>query len=480
MNEAILGSAQDARYSCTGCSSAMQINSKLVRDQPLACGKCGNTFHKKCTNKRDARGNNWQKTPWFCPSCILSPHPSLETITSQKRKAVSDTALAAKRPTPQLEDNAIIDVTSVQHAGALNPSAAAFQPLQILVSNPAPATNLTPNIRYPNNSIRQKTSNLATADQEKEFQKTALDSFRSTIATQQTDINRLKECMDVRNKQIMQLERQVSHASSLIASPTSESHPSLNSTPGSPILLPELQESLKSIHLKLDLLSKTASSPVNNININNGGDSWKPVAVSSFNQSVQADLPCVVGESNRESTTAEQNHPESFHDPNSCPLPSANTDVNLNSPSEEAQEIILTCTVCEKVLGTSQLLDDHMEAEHRQHISETLKCDYCEITPKTQAALSDHIESSHTDNGPYDCDKCGACFTSLFHLNKHTEADHAPKPLQCSLCNYECNSVSHLNYHSASSHGLNPSSTPVSTSSLPTSSPPTTNPAKTL
>ena len=51
MNEAILASAHGTSHSCTGCSSIIQSNSKLVRDQPMTCGRCGNPFHKRCTNK---------------------------------------------------------------------------------------------------------------------------------------------------------------------------------------------------------------------------------------------------------------------------------------------------------------------------------------------------------------------------------------------------------------------------------------------
>ena len=71
--------------------------------------------------------------------------------------------------------------------------------------------------RFPTNAIRQRGLNVTVTDPEKDFQKVALDSCRSTIVTQEAELRTLKESLDVRNKKIIQLEGQISHAARHIA-----------------------------------------------------------------------------------------------------------------------------------------------------------------------------------------------------------------------------------------------------------------------
>ena len=85
---------------------------------------------------------------------------------------------------------------------------------------PLPQTILAPTYqqqKFPNNSIRQRKSNIATLDPEIEFQKATIDACRSTIAQQEAELKRLNECLDLRNKKVMQLESQVGIARSYIS-----------------------------------------------------------------------------------------------------------------------------------------------------------------------------------------------------------------------------------------------------------------------
>ena len=75
-----------------------------------------------------------------------------------------------------------------------------------------------PTIRFPNNSIRQKSSNINLSNPEIEFQKTALNACRSTIAQLEAEKKRLNETLSIRNRRIMQLEEQIGHASDYVAS----------------------------------------------------------------------------------------------------------------------------------------------------------------------------------------------------------------------------------------------------------------------
>ena len=72
--------------------------------------------------------------------------------------------------------------------------------------------------RFPTTSTRQRSSNVNVTDAEAEFNKTALNSCRSTITQQEAELKRLNECLVIRNKRILQLELQIGHASDVISS----------------------------------------------------------------------------------------------------------------------------------------------------------------------------------------------------------------------------------------------------------------------
>ena len=113
--------------------------------------------------------------------------------------------------------------------------------------------------RFPSTATRQRSSNINTTDPELEFQKTALSSCRSTISQQQAELKRLNECLDVRNKRIMNLESQVGHASDIISD-----RATTNDIPND--RLQSLSEKVEEIFRKFDKLEN--SHPVNNIVIN--------------------------------------------------------------------------------------------------------------------------------------------------------------------------------------------------------------------
>ena len=113
---------------------------------------------------------------------------------------------------------------------------------------------------YPSTNTRQRSSNINETNPETEFQRTALNTLRSTVSQQEVEIKRLNECLEVRNKRIMNLEAQVGHASDLFADRN-------NTTTRPPEHeLKALAEKVDSIVLKLEKLQ--TSQPSNNIVIN--------------------------------------------------------------------------------------------------------------------------------------------------------------------------------------------------------------------
>ena len=65
-----------AFHVCRTCNKV--VNKK---DPNIQCSKCIYFFHKKCTNKKDARGN-WKPSLWSCQICspIERTNPSIQTL----------------------------------------------------------------------------------------------------------------------------------------------------------------------------------------------------------------------------------------------------------------------------------------------------------------------------------------------------------------------------------------------------------------
>ena len=99
-------------------------------------------------------------------------------------------------------------------------------------------------------------------DPEKEFLKTSLDACRSTLLQQETEIKKLKESLDIRNKRIMQLEEQIDFSATLISDRPSNAN---EGRPG-----PSLSTQDNLLHSLLEKLIDASCNAVKNININTG------------------------------------------------------------------------------------------------------------------------------------------------------------------------------------------------------------------
>ena len=146
---------------------------------------------------------------------MTAPPPSSDRPGAQSEDTAIVDTLAwepAREPTTADVTDMDQDITDNIENGSLNPSATEFLPNNYLDT---PASPQGP--KFPNNSSRQRGSNVLLTDPEKEFQKTALDVCRSTIIQQETELKRLNESLNIRNKKIMQLENQIEHAANYMA-----------------------------------------------------------------------------------------------------------------------------------------------------------------------------------------------------------------------------------------------------------------------
>ena len=204
---------------CSGCDRRLNPDAKQPKDQALSCQKCGNSFHKKCTDRIQMRAN-WQRDPWFCQPCVRGI--SFPSATTNTPSAVSNFPAGA-RSVLQIEDDAIIEVSegaatdSTENTTArLNPRAIEYYPesapTQSAAGNtpplltehiqptpPNPSLIQVNRLPAPSNSTRQRSSNVNTNDPEREFLQTSVDSCRSTIVQQETELKKLKESAIIQN-----------------------------------------------------------------------------------------------------------------------------------------------------------------------------------------------------------------------------------------------------------------------------------------
>ena len=411
VNSSIVGNRDN--YSCFKCSQTIKHSPGPVKELPLTCRKCGKIFHKKCTDRKDSRGKNWDRDPWFCTDCVFAPSMSSHTLSN-----IPAIEKDNSRPGPDTNDQDIIEITSVDDQEPSTHSTQVCLPPPRAAN--ASLSNSTP--RFPNNSIRQRGSNIPITDPEKEFQKTALDSCRSTIVTQEAELRKLNESLDVRNKRIIQLENQVTHAASYVAErPCITPGISIADTPHG------ASDTLTTLHTKLDLILKTCSSPVNNININNG-NSRTLLCAETQNKSTQTVSIHTIEHSTMTTTPSQA-------------IPSELSENALRKEDLEAS--ILTCTICGKTFETVAYLDTHMESSH------------------------DEISTPKDDHELFPCDMCSMRFTSNEHLKEHSETNHVLEPLCCERCEYKCKSKSHLSYHMVSCHNVFPGSQVITVPSAP-------------
>ena len=259
----------------------IELTATQVKEQPLSCKKCNKMFHKKCTNRRAVRGGNWNKEPWYCPSCTVVEHSQASALLTDGDNVLSTVVLStpqtgAQRPSLLAEDNSTIDVNVATNEPALvlNPVASGFH-------HPTPPSSLGQTRRFPNNSIRQRASNIAVLDPEVEFQKTAIDACRSTIVQQEAELKRLRESNDVKNKKIMQLEGQVGIATSYLSS-RDPNLPGISTTTSGD-QLSSFNESVKVLQAKINVLFEYfPKSPV--VNVYSGCHSHKPVVTDTGTQ----------------------------------------------------------------------------------------------------------------------------------------------------------------------------------------------------
>ena len=418
---------------CSGCDRRLNPDAKQPKDQALSCQKCGNSFHKKCTDRIQMRAN-WQRDPWFCQSCVRGTD-SYSTISSSP--SLHDNIATAARQYLQIEDDSIMEVservaseTPENIDSPLNPRALEFfhhstltLTTPLLTEPPSTATthslntttittttNTIPTIRFPNNSSKQRGSNIKTTDPEEEFRQTALDSCRSTIAQQEADIKKWKEANAIRNRKIIQLEDQVTVAAEHVASRDPSNNHNIDDRTDNTALEKKVVNILETLLSKKEKLGPQSQSPVvNNIHIYNTTGSNSKTEVS-----IKVD----------QTTQTEE----------------ISTNQTITDAEDTPTDNPINCDICNSPSTTKSSLETHKLDKHA-------------VQKESQLSFE------HT------CDHCSRKFKSIKHLLEHTETEHATSFLNCPSCKYRCKTRTHLKDHIEVSHKKDPPQTSLRDSS---------------
>ena len=361
---------QSSVYSCGSCQLPIKPAATNPKDQELSCNRCESLFHKKCTDRKKTTAN-WRRSPWYCSNCIggsqasvlpsgTQPPPGISgpsSLNSSAREfipnflpaidqhqapqtsfqnvahpaalysdttrspAISDSGIAS---VPASDNATVSDPSHVPHAsvapvmpGVIQTSARCTpinDSQQVNPPVPEPLHDVQP--RYPTTTTRQRSSNINVGNAELEFQRTALTALRSTVTQQEAEIKRLNECMEIRNKRVVQLESQVGHASDLLADRNAP-----NELPNA--ALKALADKVDGILVRLERLQ--TSHPSNNIVINSCHADHSQQGQNTSTQT-EADLP-------------------------------PDEDAHSNSGN-------FSCNTCRKICTTSDDLQKHVTDEH--------------------------------------------------------------------------------------------------------------------
>ena len=248
----------------------------------------------------------------------------------------------------------------------------------------------------PSRNSRQRGTNVGTTDPQYEFLQTALDTCRSTITQQETEIKKLKESLNIRTKRVMQLESQVGEAANYISS---RKPPDKDSTGFTDI---------NKLGEKIDLLISKLHAP--NITINN----------------------------NQNPNSNQQYHREQI---------------------DQSSQTLSNCSTCNTDIHRENNLEAHTDSTHGLRTKDRT-CTECKEINCSCSQLTTLRDNTRRNLGNiHTCEHCNVSFISASILLEHTETLHADSFHACEKCDYKCRTETHLRDHYESFHGLLDSAT---------------------
>ena len=414
-------------HHCALCRGSICSTAPQAKDQELSCSKCLRHFHKRCTDRRKTTGN-WRKAPWFCENCVLGNQPSVtgtgnDPIVSPDLSPHAQIFLPRSQDPPPLRSirRSIITVPgqSNEFSQATQTSSQALvlpqdphqiqqdgQPHNALEVSDDVSANNEPDVIniqppssppvhrahvFPTAAMRHRTTNINLDNPEAEFQKTALDSCRSTIIQQQSEIKRLGESLDIRNKRIMQLESQIGVAASYMSnrdSNTSTARMEAN-TDKDKSLINILNDHLALIINKFDVLIDKVCTKQPGVNIYNTTSTSNKPNNSSTCKSTQTVTD------NADTATEKGDEVAHLEDNEKRMVDEVNIGEESVLCTKRNQSI--SCDYCEEKLLSAQKLQEHIS---QKHATSFLQCPKCLFRTQLRTKLNDHLRNCHIEPPP--------------------------------------------------------------------------------
>ena len=255
---------------------------------------------------------------------------SIELLTSSLSPVAPEFLPQSVRLLPQGSLNTSLSPPQAM----LNPLTSGQEALQV---SSVSQTGQQPQPKFPSNASRQRTFNVLVTNPEAEFNKTALDSCRSTIAQQEADLKRLNETLDLRTKRIMQLDSQVGVAANYIASRETIAENTTSAVNNEGFL--KINDSLNLLLAKITALVDQQNTKSQQVNV--------------YNSACSPPKPTMV---DKDCQTQNQASSE-----NNIIIECMETD---STEETEQTEAVLQCTVCDRTLKSSSELENHIDLEH--------------------------------------------------------------------------------------------------------------------
>ena len=366
---------------CKSCDKP--VNTK---DLKIQCSKCIFIFHKRCTDRKDAR-RNWRSSSWTCEKCSFTP--IIPAITSNQQEDARDT---------------------------LNPDADVFLP-----NDDAGMPSVVQ--KQPTFTGKHKKSKVNIASPETEFLQTTIDTLKATIAMNEIEIKKLKESNDIKVKRIFSLESQVQEARNHLVSHKCQI--SENAT-DQPIDVNDKhqEDKLNSLENRTNSIEETITnlaSKIDNLHNLAAKSSDASMITNPRSQEILKTYLC-----------------------DSCDYETAEKS-QLKTHIETHKPVRFQCQKCSYVAIHNRDLNRHDNTMHSSPVfPEVFGCNLCGYSTQHRSNLDEHIKDTHSQQSRYfysssrkvhkenlsekllHCNKCNFQTKLIRELSRH-KAGHIEK-----------------------------------------------------
>ena len=141
------------------------------------------------------------------------------------------------------------------------------------------------------------------------------------------------------------------------------------------------------------------------------------------------------------------------------------------------EKVLYRCGICDSILETKIILDQHYNASYHETLFTCEKCEYSfsqkgnlklhvesvqEGKKPTKNDGEKHIDSVHEKKRPFKCEICNKHFLKRNHMTEHVRFIHEKKNLfKCDICDYGSSRKGDWKKHVAAKHPMKENVEPI-------------------